>query len=397
MKQYRIIIALMFVPVMLMGCTSYQYTDDTSEKVLASARSMAEVWLDTLPGEPEITGMEMLQGAKIGDSIYAGYYATDIAEGTFTLDGNTYLICVDTETEQVYSDYYLEEMDLNKAVENQMKPYFEQYGYTDDFTVSGTFISYHLVSHGIRDTKGKELDTEVTVPNYFESSAFVIPVEINDADPDIRAELLLEGAPLDGFDVIIDTEDSAFIEVYPDILKAYLTGSGNYRKEFGYNESSIYHLYAAGSEEDPIMELTHTGDLQEMDVREEKTSMIRTDDILSLTELIGRSYKECGLSDEPEDAVIKVSGMFFELPTSGTACLEAGDENSDLSLTSAELYVQDHALQDFYDGLVDLYGGPVDTGEDPSIRKSTAVPESGIFSMPERHVSLSVREVKKTL
>ena len=198
---------------LLAGCTQAQYTEDDSNKVTETARPIAEAWLKTLPGDSEITALTMEQGAKLGDSMYAGYYATNVASGTFELDGETYLFYVDTENGQVYSDYYLQDMDLDAAVQKQLAPYFEKYGYFSDFQVSGAHVSWRLVSHGIKDSKskGREMDTEITIPEdsgaYSFQGSFVLPVELNDADPEKRAEQVLSGSPLDGFDILIDLNE----------------------------------------------------------------------------------------------------------------------------------------------------------------------------------------------
>ena len=310
---------------LLAGCTQAQYTEDDSNKVTETARPIAEAWLKTLPGDPEITALTMEQGAKLGDSMYAGYYATNVAGGTFELDGETYLFYVDTENGQVYSDYYLQGMDLDTAVQKQLVPYFEKYGYPADFQVSGAYVSWRLVSHGIKDSKskGREMDTEITIPEdsgvYSFQGSFVLPVELNDADPEKRAEQVLSGSPLDGFDILIDLNEwneesfkladdatsdpkesvyglsEEFIRDFPEILKEYLTESGNYRKEFGYLGESYYRLnvMTAGADskdasenasenipEDDvveIMELRHSGYLQEMSCKLYKTTDVSSE------------------------------------------------------------------------------------------------------------------------
>ena len=95
-------------------------------------------------------------------------------------------------------------------------------------------MSWRLVSHGIKDSKskGREVDTEVTIPEdsgvYSFQGSFVLPVELNDANPEKRAEQVLSGSPLDGFDILIDLNEwngefASLTRDFPEILTEYLT------------------------------------------------------------------------------------------------------------------------------------------------------------------------------
>ena len=134
------------------------------------------------------------------------------------------------------------------------------------------------------------------------------------------------------------------------------TPNGGYGNDF--TEGVQY--FANGTEVIPDIPVSDT----DFYAGEEAQDMIKLDDIFSAAELIGKSYEECGLQEKPSNAGIKTEGSFFEIPVNGYSWFTPDDQGIP-RLERVDFSIEDSCIDDFYDQLADLYGGPSAFGEEP--------------------------------
>lgn len=225
MKRSAIFIIAFFAVLMVLsmsGCVTTQYDDEQEERIVSEGRSVIESYVDSLDaGSWEMVSCWMMNGAAPDKPIYGGYYLSSLVEARVKAGDRTFTVIADTEDGRIWTNYYM--FDLNEAVHDQLLPYCEKYGYTDDFTVGKTGLFYRIVSHDMETKKGKTTDTIVCFDG-------VIPAEFCQPDEKERAEAFLNGAPLEGF-TISYTVRGEDMYMDPRILTDYLSETGNYIKD----------------------------------------------------------------------------------------------------------------------------------------------------------------------
>jgi hypothetical protein len=200
-----------------------KYTDEQEDKVVERGKPLLEEFLTSLPAEDlEATNYYMTEAAEEGALIYGGRYPANAVTVCFTADGGEYKAIVDLETDTIYSNYYI--FDLNEHIREQLKPYCERYGFSGEYSVKGTKVCITVHSHDVAVDKksNKAADSYIDIED-------MIPAEFNQADETERAEAFLRDAPLSGFNIEFNIQDDEFFD--PRILTDYLAESGNYQSE----------------------------------------------------------------------------------------------------------------------------------------------------------------------
>ena len=117
--------------------------------------------------------------------------------------------------------------------------------------------------------------------------------------------------------------------------------------------------------------------------------MIRLDDILSATDLIGKNYEECGLKTPPGIESIKIAGDFFGIPVTGAAWFWPSDEENISCMDSVSFSVKNSSIGDFYGQLNGLYSGPSDAGEEPYVESNGGARQWYTFDAGEALINIS--------
>ena len=123
--------------------------------------------------------------------------------------------------------------------------------------------------------------------------------------------------------------------------------------------------------------------------------MIKLKDILSVTELIGKSYMECGLTDDPGFDDVKVEGEFFGAPVEGGACFMPAPGQKTACLKSVGFSVKEGSFRDYYTQLTDRYSGPVNSGMTPFAIANGGAREWYIFDAGLTQIDISRGNVGK--
>jgi hypothetical protein len=234
-----VFLAVFFIILGIAGCMGRdKYTEEQENSVIHQGKPLLEEFLASLPAEKlEATGYYMTEAAMEGSLIYGGHYPANAVTVNFTADGEKYRAIADLETGIIYSDYYI--FDLNKHIEEQLKPYCARYGFAGAYTVQGArvFITIHSHDVAIDGNSGRRTDSYMDIED-------MIPAAFNQADEKERAEAFLKNAPLSGFTISFDIQDDEFFD--PRILADYLAESGNYQSERTRNRGwNSYEIHGA--------------------------------------------------------------------------------------------------------------------------------------------------------
>ena len=127
------------------------------------------------------------------------------------------------------------------------------------------------------------------------------------------------------------------------------------------------HTEQSTEAENTIIETVSEKTDAETETKKETQNMtndkIICDDILSVADLIGKTYEECGLQKEPEDFDVKMEGTFFGTQVKGTAWFFSPSNESNIPcMEQARFTVKGSSINDFYTQLMDCYSGPSDSG-----------------------------------
>ena len=211
----------------LAGCTPSHYTDSDKKAVEDESRKLFTEWLKTLPEECEIVSLGMANANKIGENIYSGYYLSHFSHLLFRAGGRSCEAIVNNETGQIWTDYY--EIDLNKYVAEQLKPFCEAYGFTDEYIVTDTHIAYRENSHNTPGLSDDDGISEV----YFER---MLPAEITPENADEKMPEFLHDQWLSRITLWYPQDPET--EFSPQIFLDYLRETRNYNE----TEYSIYWI-----------------------------------------------------------------------------------------------------------------------------------------------------------
>lgn len=238
MKNKRILLPLSILILIftLTGCQGIdRYTRDQEAEIISRGRPILEEFFSTLPvSSVTDTEYHMSVAAQENSLIFAGQYPANAVTVEFKGDGQSYSASVDLETGEIYSDYYM--FDLNSHIKKQLKPYCERYGFTGDYRVSGAEVWITIISHDVSVSDNPDKKTN----SYAELSG-MLPVTYNQPDEDERAAAFLKDAPISFFSIEYDMENGELFD--PRILSDYLYESGNYKitntRQRGYESYSI--------------------------------------------------------------------------------------------------------------------------------------------------------------
>lgn len=101
-------IVLLLIACLLFGCTPTKYNESLEKEQIKLGTELLEESLKELDAPFELTNVYMVSGAKEGQGIYSGYYGSHMAEGIFMCEGKRYEAYVNTDTKEVYTNYYLD-------------------------------------------------------------------------------------------------------------------------------------------------------------------------------------------------------------------------------------------------------------------------------------------------
>ena len=222
----------LFSILSLFACTPSWYSEKEEKAVEETSRELISAWLKTLPEKPELTSLNMMNGAEPGENPYSGYYKTTFSLGTFTAGGRTCQVVVNNADGQLWTDYY--EIDLSPFIAAQLKPFAEARGFTEDFLVTGTGISYRLPTES-KGRGGQDMTAEV----FF---SYMLPAEITPENADEKMPEFLQDQWIFRFNVWYTAGEN--VKFDPQIIMDYLKETGNYRQE-DYNE---YYMNAVRPE-----------------------------------------------------------------------------------------------------------------------------------------------------
>jgi len=102
----------------------------------------------------------------------------------------------------------------------------------------------------------------------------------------------------------------------------------------------------------------------------ENTSMVGTyevnvDDLMDTTEWIGKTQDEIGLNMDEKEISCDVKGTFLGSKASGNVGFADKNENGQRIAGRVTLSIRKSSLYDFYNKLMDIYGGPIKEGMEP--------------------------------
>lgn len=246
MKRFIILLLALCAAASLSGCVPTKYDDRKRTEIEERGKAVLTEYLKTLPAECEMTDCYMCTGTEYGGNPYMGYYLSNAVCCRFRADGEIKEAIVDLETGEIWTDYYMR--DVNEAVKKQLKPYFERYGISSDYTVSNAALAGIIVSHQV-DTvhnNGEKADTVVTFKNMLPSD---IAHELKDSDDDKWASVILNKASLTGFDIVL--EEGTDNRPPAEVLYDYLKESGNYVRGMAVDEVLSDYTIRYSVKDDP--------------------------------------------------------------------------------------------------------------------------------------------------
>lgn len=243
MKNFKLIICsilAIMVCICICGCTPSYYEDDAVKPIEDKAMQLLDEYVKSFGAESEITSLHMMIGAAEDEGIYTGYYLSNVCEGKIKAQGidKEIKVYVFTEDGSIWSDYDQnrgEFVDTDLVVQEQMKPYFEKYGYFDDYEIDDAHICYYVLSHDVETNKKNK-------KNKYENTY----VEFSDVIPVTQGTFDYKNMTLSGFNVYYKPQDGNYLN--PNIIADYLEESENYvKKDFeAYYVNEEYTLLSSG-------------------------------------------------------------------------------------------------------------------------------------------------------
>ncbi len=207
-KRIRFILVFLTVLLLILGVTGCmgldKYTEEQENRIIEQGKPLLEEFLASLPVKNlEATAYYMAAAVEEGSLIYGGRYPANAVSVYFTADGEKYEAIVDLETGITYSNYYI--FDLNKHIEEQLKPYCERYGFAGEYSVQGArvFITIHSHDVGVDGKSNKTTNSYIDIED-------MIPAAFNQADENERAKAFLKNAPLSGFEIEFSMQNDEF-------------------------------------------------------------------------------------------------------------------------------------------------------------------------------------------
>lgn len=296
-KLFRVlcIVFVLATATLLAGCLPTAYTKEQKEAIEAAAKPMIEKYLnDNFKGakarnycmhEGDIDA-DKFDMTQIG-STYWGRCPTYVVEAGFVYQNKEYRICVDTNTGEIYTSYYFD--DLMAAYDKVMKENFQSLGITGDFATYEITLATEISNDGIEMAE---------YADYAPTTTYVDDVISDSITPD-NVEQYIRQALMDDFSNIhtkswMGNNDKYHVIPYSDTQKLAenLPGLGafdifavedftmDYLREHGempgYWEMTISEAYSVASvyfcrqyecfEEDGIIINSPVADCQDSDV-----------------------------------------------------------------------------------------------------------------------------------
>ncbi len=156
--------------LMMTACVPQNYMLSQGYDTQKAGETLLKNYLDAKYTDYKLETPHVITGAKLGQQYFMGSYLTKSVGAEFVVDGKNYRITADTETETIYSE------ELKPAIKaflaEEIKPYFDKYGFEADYAVDTVFVEYILVNHDVKNRK-ELVNTEVVLTNEF-------PVEITE-------------------------------------------------------------------------------------------------------------------------------------------------------------------------------------------------------------------------
>lgn len=167
MKTFIKYIILIAVAVFLSSCVPNEYSNSDATNEINTGRNSILKYLENAAPESTITNINMVTGAKVGQSVYMGYYATHFVEADFAYNNKSYKILVNNENGEIWTN--LNNYLIDDYYKLLLDPYCERYELGSEFAVSGPFLTYNLVSHNI-EYKKELIDTEFELTDMLPST-----------------------------------------------------------------------------------------------------------------------------------------------------------------------------------------------------------------------------------
>lgn len=225
MKKILCILLCSLLIIGISACTKERSQTDEAEAIMNKGCPILETYIHSLDENANIISCEMMVGQQPHANFsYSTDYLSHIVVSYFEIGNSHYEAYVNIEDESILTNYKM--FDVNEAVKEQLKPYFEKYGYTEDFNVTNANLLYVLESHNIIPWV-----RPLNVHTFVEG---VYPAESKDVNE------AMTNASLSGFTIECDLSANEFD---PHILIDYLKESGNYRvNDDYYLEYKDYHV-----------------------------------------------------------------------------------------------------------------------------------------------------------
>lgn len=201
-KSSALLIMLAIIISMCTGCTKYYYEKEEAEDMAELGKDIVSEYLEENDIDATIVSCEAtIYGVPVR-------YLTAYANGIIEEDGTTYEFYVDTETEQIYTGKYSEE--LSAAIESRFYDFIEL---EEQDIISIKTANYELI---LPNKWGNE-----NVPNGdVRIGACVLPIEVTDVEEYLESDNAL----------MINVTFDASVEDYVDL--SFLKDT-NYLDEFG--------------------------------------------------------------------------------------------------------------------------------------------------------------------
>ncbi len=228
-----VVILLFLLLLCLSACSAGTYTKEQAEEEVRKGTQIIEAYLKTLPEECSLIGLEMAEGRPEGNTS-GKVCASHIVSGSYTSADDTWKICADTETGEIWTDR--NSSLLNRYVQKKIEPYCEKYGFTGEIAVTGAAVQYKVICENVPSKKaGKTLNAEVILSG-------VLPAGASEEEVEMIAEAALLETGLSGFCLYFSAPD---FDCFPlEMLKDFLTAERLYRpgEEDGMFYCSVCHV-----------------------------------------------------------------------------------------------------------------------------------------------------------
>lgn len=171
------IIFLLLISMFGLSCTNSYYTTKQSLEVEQKGQVLVENFLKKINPNIQIPKVNMQVGAKAGQNIYSGYYASNVVEAYFSVDSISYQIFVNLDDQSCYTNYGAQI--LENAFEQILSNFLKEKGVDSKIEVSNLKIDYLIVNHGIavNNNPKKLVDVEVFLDSVFPINAINNPLE----------------------------------------------------------------------------------------------------------------------------------------------------------------------------------------------------------------------------